>query len=348
MDNIINIKNNFLSYEEIEKKTYEEFIKYINNNNNLKNIIELLNNIMIFFNIEHRFDILRTKNFLISYFFIFHNENVNNKDDDITKIMIKYSYDLILSFELLFKQEKTSDINNFLNNLYKYEKLYIDWKQRDALILIRPLLKSYFELNLLKELYEKQKNKYSETIEKQMGNIKKNILLISGDIGLKYLNEKKIPVFKSEKKVSEIEKTVKKAFWDIFQENIEQNKLEQIILFLQDIKNIYKDIIKNEKYLKSLFENIDIEIIENLIKKNLLNDEMIKNYILFLINKLYEIQPPIEDKNTKQFENEINDMYNKNMNKSIILRFFFENYFNKLENIKLLTYRLKNIKIEEI
>jgi hypothetical protein len=69
----------------------------------------------------------------------------------------------------------------------------------------------------------------------------------------------------------------------------------------------------------------------------------------YLITKLEKIQQPSEDKNTTMFLENINKMIENEEKMEKILRYFFENYFQKLEKIKYITlYIKKNIKIETI
>jgi hypothetical protein len=229
-----------------------------------------------------------------------------------------------------------------MNNMFIFEQDFMNWKKRDALILIRPMLKSYYELLDIKEVYNNKKRDIS-LLDRKLNKLKKNIKIIGGEEGLNYLKKRQIPVFKSEKKISEIEKTVKKAFWDILEENINNKNYDQIPLLLNDIKIMLDEIIDNKSFLKSIFEYIDIELITKLIKEDGFNFSLIYSYIKYLIDILYKILPPSDDEKTKLFQENIDIMFKNQKSVGEILRYFFEEYFIKLEYLKVLTIEIKKI-----
>lgn len=350
METLKSNKELLLSNQKLCTFDFEELTKYIRNKENVENIRIFLNLLMTTLNLKIRFKTIDIKIFLTSYIFIYHSDIVLKSNDEVNEQMKHHSYELSLCFDSLFDDYS-------LKNTLKFEKLYIEyigffnqWKKRDSLIILRPILKSYFELEIIRDEFKKVNNQDYLHINRKLKSLENNIKMIGGDDGLMYLKQKKIPVFKNEKIYSDVEKTVKKAFWDSIEENIENNKLEQIPLLLNDIKNMIKSMIKNKKYIDDLNNQIDIDLVKNILNSTNPDFKFIYNYISFLISKLFELQPPIEDKNTKLFKETIENMFQKQEKTSKMLRYFFENYFIKLEKIKNITsYINKNItKIEEI
>lgn len=349
MDSFRSQKKLLLSNDILCKFTFVELTNYIKNNENLENIKDFMNSMMSHLNLDIRFNLLDIKIFLSCYLFMYHDDIILKNKDDVNEKMKSLSFDLYLSFEELFSDYCLKNCLKFKEYYLKYVFFFKQWKKRDGLIMIRPILKSYFELEVIRDDFKKNNNDDYLHLNRQLKQLENNIKLICGDDGLIYLKQKKIPIFKTEKMYNDVEKTVKKAFWDSFEENIEENKLNQIPPLLNDIKNMIKSMIVNKKYLSNLDNNINIEMISNVINSPNPDFKFIYNLINYLIEKLFELQQPSEDSNTKLFKNNIDDMFNKNNKTSYLLRYFFENYFIKLENIKTVTIHIKeNIKIEEI
>lgn len=349
MDLLLVTKNKLLNTEELSILNFDDLSKYIRNKQNIENIKIFLNELMIKLNLKLRFDTQNTKLFLSSLLFVYHTDIVLQMNDDVNQKMNSISIDLILLFNKLFTNLSIDTFLNFENTFYKYKNFFNKWKVRDSLIMIRPILKSYFELELLRDQYKNNNNDDYLHIDRKLKSIKNNINIIAGDEGLKYLKNRQIPLFKNEKMYTDVEKTVKKAFWDVFEENIENNKLEQISLLLEDIKNMINNMVNNKSFLNNLNENINTDILKNIISNNT-DFIFIYQFMNYLIDLLYKLQPPSEDSNTKLFKENIDNFVQKQVKISKLLRYFFENYFLKLENINKTTqYIKKNIsKIEEI
>lgn len=350
MDSLRSKKENLLSNEKLCSYNFDELTKYIQNKENVENIKNFLNLLMSALNLKLRLNTMNTRTFLTQYLFMYHSDIVLKSNDEVNEKMKSISYELSLCFDSLFNDYSLKNTLKFEELFNKYRQYFNDWKKRDSLIMIRPILKSYYELELIRDEFKKVNNKDFLHINRKLKSLEHNIKIIAGEEGLMYLKQKKIPVFKSEKMYGDVEKTVKKAFWDSIEENIENNKLEQIPLLLDDIKEMIKSMIKNKKYIENLDNQIDIEMVSNVLKSTNPDFKFIYNYISFLISKLFELQPPAEDQNTKLFKETIDNMFQKQEKVSKILRYFFENYFIKLEKIKqITTYINKNItKIEEI
>lgn len=350
MNSLQTKKENLLSNKKLCSYNFEELTKYIQNKENVENIRNFLNILMATLNLKIRFKTMDTKTFLTHYLFMYQTEIILKTNDEVNEKMKSISYELSLCFDSLFTDYSLKNTLKFEQLYNDYERYFNDWKKRDSLIMIRPILKSYYELELIRDEFKKVNNQDFLHINRKLKSLEHNIKIIAGEEGLMYLKEKKIPIFKSEKVYSDVEKTVKKAFWDSIEENIENNKLEQIPLLLNDVKEMIKSIIKNKKYIENLDNQIDIEMVTNILKSTNPDFNFIYNYITFLISKLFELQPPAEDKNTKLFKETIDNMFQKQEKVSKILRYFFENYFIKLEKIKQITTYINNniTKIEEI
>lgn len=346
-------KQDLLNYNELTRLSFDVLNKRIANKNYISEVNTFLNDVMKKVNTLYRFDKKTTKVFLLSFVILFHTEIINNRKDDFAEKMKLYSSDLVFSFEDMFKYKLSMKAyETFNQNLQKYFIFFEKWKQRDALILIRPMLQTCYTIEgLIKQLKLKDKidNEKILDLEKKHTNLLQNIKMIGGSKGIECYNSKKLPVFVDEKIFTDTEKVVRRAFWDVFEENIQEKNNKQVPELLKDIKKLIKEVVKDETFINDLDISINTDNISAIIDTDEFIIDNIKVYIYYLISKLEKIQQPSEDKNTKMFLENINEMIHKEEKLEKILRYFFENYFQKLEKIKYLTsFIKKNIKIEDI
>jgi hypothetical protein len=352
MDHIKKKKLELLNYNELVRLSFDDINKRIVCKSYINNVKILLNEIMKKVNTLYRFSDKTTKVFLISYLILFHSEIINDRKDDFSKKISLLTLTLISSFEDLFKDNLSmKSYEVFHKNLLVFFNFFEEWKKRDALILVRPMLETCLTIDLYVKQLKKLENKEQDILdlERQKKRILTNIKIMSGEDGLKFYKKGEVPYFVDEKIFTDTEKVVRRAFWDVFEENLDENKYTQVPELLKDIKNLINNIVKNEKFLDDFNNNIDIDVVSLSIDNNFFVIDNVKLYMYYLIRKLTELQQPSEDKNTKMFLENINEMINKNTDLSKILRYFFENYFQKLEKIKyVMSYINKNIKIETI
>jgi hypothetical protein len=346
-------KSKLLNYNELSRLSFEDLNKRIVNKDYVIEVMEFLNNTMKMVNTLYRFNKKTTKVFLLSYIILFHSDIINNRKDDYAKKMTLCSGDVIYSLEEMFEKKLSIKSYEIFNgNLEKYFLFFEKWKERDALILIRPMLQTCYTLETyIKQLKIKEDVEKNDILdcEKQLLRLVNNIKIIGGEKGLEFYKNKKLPIFIDEKIFTDTEKVVRKAFWDVFEENIKGKNNKQVPDLLKDIKDLIKEMVKNKTFIEDLDIHINTDYIESIIDTEHFNIDNIKKYFYYLISKLEKIQQPSEDEITKMFLSNINDMIEKKKKKEKILRYFFENFFQKLEKIKYMTlYIKKNIKIETI
>jgi len=346
-------KSKLLNYNELSRLSFEDLNKRIVNKDYVIEVMEFLNNTMKMVNTLYRFNKKTTKVFLLSYIILFHSEIINNRKDDFAKKMSLCSGEIVYSFEEMFEKNLSiKSYETFNENLEKYFLFFEKWKIRDGLILIRPMLQTCYTLETyIVQLKMKDVIPESDILdcERQLQRLVNNIKIIGGEQGLEFYNSKKLPIFTDEKIFTDTEKVVRKAFWDVFEENIKEKNNKQVPELLKDIKDLIKEMVKNEIFIEDLDIHINTDYIESIIDTEHFNIDNIKKYFYYLISKLEKIQQPSEDEVTKMFLSNINDMIEKKEKNEKILRYFFENFFQKLEKIKYMTlYIKKNIKIETI
>jgi hypothetical protein len=339
LKHLILLKKKLLNYDEINRLDFENINKRIISKTYIIEVNNYLNNLFKTMQSSYRFNNKTTKIFLLSYIILFHKESVNNRKDNYAEKMSIESKKMIYSFEDLYKYDfQLKYFKKFNENLLQYFDFFQKWKKRDGLILIRPMLKACYNI----EEYIKIDTLSSEKLKecnRELKRIKSNIFIIAKDEGMKYYEKRQLPIFTDEKIYKDTQDVVHKAFWDIFEENLDKNNNEQILLLLNYIISIIKELVLSEKYINDFEKNINIGEIKKIINEIKIED--IQIYIHYLINKIRELQSPSEDNNTDIFLKNITDMIDINEKKSTILRYFFEKFFQKLEKIKFQILYLK-------
>ena len=145
-------KQDLLNYNELTRLSFDVLNKRIANKNYISEVNTFLNDVMKKVNTLYRFDKKTTKVFLLSFVILFHTEIINNRKDDFAEKMKLYSSDLVFSFEDMFKYKLSMKAyETFNQNLQKFFIFFEKWKQRDALILIIPMLQTCYTIEGLIE-----------------------------------------------------------------------------------------------------------------------------------------------------------------------------------------------------
>lgn len=355
--NITTRKNKLLNYDEIKKLSLDDLQKKIINKQFIINVNNLLNDVSKIFNNHNKINNYNTKIFLSSYSIIFHKNIILHTEDIYSDKLSNCALDMILFFEKLFDNSKINlkDYYNFFNSFNKYIEFFKVWKERDSLILIRPYIKSYWTHDTYKNinLDKLKNNKYKDNEEKKIleenvrdlekvkNKLKQNIKLIAGNKGINFLEKNEIPYFKDEKIFTDIDKTVRKAFWDVVKENLKNKKYDQVILLLGDIKTLFIEITQTKK--STMDEFLDLDLLSKIINKDSLTYDIIDTYINFIIKHIETLQPPVDDEHTNIWKENIKKMFQNKDTIEDILVYFFKIAFEKLEKIKTLTLKFKTL-----
>ena len=134
----------------------------------------------------------------------------------------------------------------------------------------------------------------------------------------------------------QIEKTIKTAYWDSFQEKLSRETPDYLVIIplLKDIQNMLFLCIPNRYDIHvEIRENIDIDLIQQMVEHNAIDtNDIIKisKYIIYLIE---QYQAKSEDSNTKKWSDALYAELNSTNKLDIFFKHFFKGAFNKLENI---------------
>ena len=197
---------------------------------------------------------------------------------------------------LLYKFKKELDINdilwlkarkvilsilreeNILDTINEYMVDFNLWKQNDYNEFILEVASIYYNLLQIKDSIEETKN--NNTISEWKDNYNSLINKVRDSAQkMGFLNKmEEIANNINNKKMSIVEDIMKKAFWDLVEKDITENKYDIIYTILIEIKQHLLDILPNNNDI------IDISYIKQRIESNTFD----KEYLLELFSSIIE------------------------------------------------------------
>ena len=282
-----------------------------------------------------------SKRFLLSYM-IYHkilfNDNPTKDEIEIVEIannMLNTLYS-ITSDDLYLL-----NIGKFKDYYLKYIEKYTVWANKDKHQLNTSLIHAHSELsntqkylnnnikdNVPDDIKETQQELNKEITDK-LNNIKERIKLINGIKNAEDI----ISTLTSNAEMIQDESILniaKKAFWDIFTEEIEQNDYSRLFIILDEIKNRLKSFIPNRHDIHiELDKNIDISLYKQMIENNAFESSDFINLLEFLISQLKQYIAPIHDNDINEWVHKLYENIEDNYSKT--LPSFFEKYYTYLD-----------------
>ena len=351
------IKNSLLNLERLSALEFTDLQKKIQRKDYITSINTFLSRLFQLYNNDMGINTATTRIFLSAYVMINHIEVVTSNDTYAIKLASNAT-DMVMFLETLFSEKKVTlkDYNNFMNSFNRYVEFFQVWRERDSLLMARPIINSYFNTEMMIEQMAesvKTNKKLTETqveltkdrikdLKRVLVKLKQNLRIVAGDKGLSFLESREMPYFKDEEIFKSVEKTVRQAFWDVVSSNFEEGKYDQMTTLLGDMKNMIIELVPTAKaFVSEMNAVIDIDFLTKMIKDGLLTDQAIQVYINYIIGQIVKLQPASEDTNTQLFKENIESMFNKGEKRSIVLTYFFKNAFGKLEKIKAITLRIR-------
>ena len=338
-NNINNINQNFDNLTSFIRK--KETINDINNI--LKKYYRMINNISSTSNDINVISFQINSRIFLSLFVIYgfpeislsikkeeiQNCNENNINNDIYKL----SETVITNINDLYnKPINTEVLRKFVKSINMYSNCFMLWINNDKINKITELYYQWHEIqetinevNESNKYNDKQKNDTTNTLKKSQDNLIKIIKKINPKFNINNLKLYSSLSF-------QLKKNFEKSYWNILKNDLQNKDLTLLTKILNEIQieiiNLRK---KNEKFINNFKEKYDIQLIIQLIEKNLFSEDYLMAYSQFIIDNIIEMQAPIINENTKNKWNIIiNDIKNKkylNMNQyvHIILKFILNN-----------------------
>lgn len=213
----------------------------------------------------------------------------------------------------------------------RFIKMFDEWKEKDANLLLKQLAIMY--QNSLKTLKNKKEIniEFKEQLEKYIMFIEKQALRIDKD-GLNFIKKYKIARLKKEN-IDDFNKIAKQAFWDGFIEDIELEKYDRLEKMLKEIRDRLCSFVPNRPdYHNDFDEHFDIKFIMQMLEDDALNSETMGKYMAYLLDKIKELEAPIDNGETDKIRQTVTEML-QTSETGEILAYFLENVYNKLDKI---------------
>lgn len=106
----------------------------------------------------------------------------------------------------------------------------------------------------------------------------------------------------------QIEEQMKKAFWDLLNEDLNEvpQKFEHLTILINEIKSKLKNLTPNRRDIhKELDDVLDASFLKHLFIEKSIDPQHFFNLIIFIINKLKLYCAPYMDEDIKEWENDI-------------------------------------------
>lgn len=337
---------------------WPKYMKLIQSKSYRTDINTLLNNLELYLGENPIITDIETRKFVNAYTMI--KFNMLDKNDTYDLHLYYQTVELLETFDNIFlpltkggddvKLDKKL-IDNFLIKLKQYFDIYKKWKDRDEKILIdKSCTQQYKEIQVIEQKYNgntPDEQQLSRSASQLKRTIENRIRQIGGEKALKYVTDS--PKLEPLDVMSlDMEEHMKKAYWDMFENDVNNNNLEPICKNLEDFKKYLFTLLGESKRateIKTKFNNqLDLDLVKQMIRQNAIKSEEIYNIIKTLIFyvKTY-VHSASEDSDTEIFQENIYKRMTANKEKiGTILRYFFQNIFTKLDKTKIQMQLLTN------
>lgn len=271
-------KNNVIDIiHKFENITFLNATKILIDKNNIKNtqyFIQSLQNI-----ISYDKEIISPKVLLSSFLIYFFHADVlsENKNDMDTFIFEKSNN--IFHNTINLSTENKMNIFHYISELNKFKYFFEQWKEKDLDSQLQIYKQMYFDSQFNPEI----KNKIQKLIGKEKTN---ELLVITED---------------------NIQQNLKKAFWNIYREEFENNNYSNVLSIIKDIKYYF---LKINKHLQNkMDEYLDEELVSVYIQSH--NFFQLFEMVKFCLIELKKLDAPVYDKQNQELQN-INEINTEN------------------------------------
>ena len=259
--------------------------------------------------------------------------DMHKKFDDIfyNKVEDKYIFDFFKIY------------NDFL-------KAFKEWKEYDQKQLLdKTCTQQYKQIKVMEKTFKgdtPDEKQLSSSSRKLRQKIEKRIKQIGGDNALQYVNTS--PQLKPLDALSlDMEEHMKKAYWDMFEDEVSKNNFEPICKNLDEFRKYLFSLLGKTVRANTIREefdnNVDLKIIKQMIRNGNITSPEIYNIVKLLTKYVQQyIQSISEDKDTQMIlDNVYKKINEKKDSLAIILRYYFQSIFEKLDKTKVQIALLK-------
>jgi hypothetical protein len=303
--------------------SFTDFTNYINSTK----VLQVVEKILQLLNKKNKknnkiIPIISPRIFISGWYILkFHHDIFTNKND-LEKLIIEKIIEIskIIVSNNINTEE---DLDNFIKNIYEYEKQFILWKNIDKTVCINEFVNRYTSINKsISLLTSSSLFDSKQSIIQELENQKKDVI----DMAIKF--DKRINKDYFDKSFiiySKIEKITEKAYWNLMLEELRENKYNLVLSNLEFIINTLCSLAFDGDNIKKV---LDIEKIKEKISNN------VPEYFYILANSFYyqwrKLSSPFRDIDYNSYILQL-DM--KNYHESIIT--FIKNNLEIIDNIYL-------------
>ena len=234
--------------------------------------------------------------------------NLKNELSSISKLIILFN-----NFQIIFNQWKDYDKSKLI------ESILISFNNRCEHI---EKIKNGNDDTIFKDLNSSSKEEMLAVLEEQKNDLLKQIKLTDPKIDIEYVKENSHQIIEQMTKSyeimnNEVAATMKKAYYNMLCEEMESENMLPIFDIIKDINNRLLIIVpqKNRSSFNKKFDSN--KIIEMLTSGNW-SEELI-SHINFIIDTIFVLGAPGDDKDIKEWKNHIMSLTKDNFSKNLPL-----------------------------
>jgi hypothetical protein len=265
----------------------------------------------------------------LSFFMVYYHKDELLDQSKISMELYKQVKRTIRVYDSLREEYKEFKLRIFHYVVLETEKWFNIWKKKDKYELIMPMIHMYHHL-------EEQKNEnqsWNEEIDKQKNLIQSKILRLDRNAQELIQNPPRVTINPEAKQ--NIVNVIHRAYWDKFQQNVKEKKWEQLIGFVDEIKQMLKNLVPHRNDLHIEMDNqIDSQILKQRLENNAISQEDIFKLMEYIVDWIRQFQAPADDQDTEEWWNHLQTQTSWD----IMMRDFFMITFAKLDKIKIILY----------
>ena len=236
----------------------------------------------------------------------------------------------------------TSNRLELLMRAWHFKHVFDTWKKMDKDSIVSHMIYNYRELencrNMMNEVNDDDpvNLEIKEYIDQQQDKIKRHVEELAGKESFDTLNDQ-YKSLQPSVTYGQLREVMHKAFWDKIADDLNQVPPvhEHTLVLFDDIKSTITTFIPNRKDLHSQMEEaVDSKFIDQMIKAGVFDHGELQKILIYLIDLIKTLQPPIEDKDTDEWRCQTIESCRKAEAWSILLPQFFKRIFRKLDGIK--------------
>lgn len=343
------------------------FVRRINNRTSVQITKDFLNELQRFKKnglIKELTDTVKdVKTFLSAFMIIDNKEDIfSDMGGEKEEILFNSAKDMVISFETLCSFIHNNTDNNMNENIHKalddfnnkyqlYVASFNSWKSGDLNKLLSVFKHSYYELQLTKQVIlqksvdeERELREdeilWREEIDKQCKSIEDKIRKLGGEEAVSELHNppQNINLDQVVRDVMESEegkKAMSRDYWKEFGDQIDNGDFSRLYQLLEETTKRLCDIIPNRSDIHTeIKENIDINFIRQKIDNNIFEPSDFKSLVNYIIDKVKQFGPPVEDDNLDKWKTEYFDNISPETTYGNSLPKFFNEVLRRLDQIE--------------